>query len=30
VAIGPEEIKVKQEKVKTVLDWPTSSGVKNV
>ena len=30
VVIRLEGIKMKQEKVKIVLDWPTSSGVKDV
>ena len=30
VVIRPEEIKIEQEKVKIVLDWLTSSKVKNV
>jgi len=30
VVIGPEEIKMKEEKAKGVLDWPTPKGVKNI
>ena len=30
VVIGPEGIKMEEEKVKEVLDWPTLKGVKNV
>jgi len=30
VIIGPEGIKMKEEKVKDVLDWLTSQEVKNV
>jgi len=30
VVIGPEGIKIKEEKMKEVLDWPTLKGVKNV
>ena len=30
VVIGPEGIKIEEEKVKGVLDWPTSKEVKNV
>jgi len=30
VVIGPEEIKMKEEKTKGVLDWPTPKGVKNI
>ena len=30
VVIGPEEIKMEEEKVKGVLDWPTPKCVKNV
>ena len=28
--IGPEGIKIEEEKVKGVLDWPTQKGVKYV
>jgi len=28
--IRPERIKIEEEKVKGVLDWPTPKGVKNV
>jgi len=28
--IGPERIKIKEEKVKEVLDWPTPKEVKDV
>jgi len=30
VVIGPEEIKIEQKKIKTVLDWPTPQGVKDI
>ena len=30
VVIGPEVIKIKEEKMKGVLNWPTSKGVKDV
>jgi len=30
VAIGLEIIKMKKEKIKDILDWPTPKGVKNV
>ena len=30
VVIGPEGIKMEEEKVKDVLDWPTPKGAKNV
>ena len=30
MVIGPEGIKTEKEKVKGVLDWPTSKCVKNV
>ena len=30
MVIGPEGIKIEKEKVKGVLDWPTSKCVKNV
>ena len=30
VVIGLEEIKIKKEKVKVVLDWPVSKSVKKV
>ena len=30
VVIGPEGIKMEEEKVKGVLDWPTQKGVKDV
>ena len=30
VIIGPKGIKMKEEKVKEVLDWPTFIGVKNI
>ncbi len=30
VVIGPEEIKIEEEKVKGVLDWLTLKGVKDV
>ena len=30
VVIGPEKIKIEEEKVKWVLDWLTSKGVKNI
>ena len=30
VVIGLEEIKIKEEKVKGVLDWPTPKGVKDI
>ena len=30
VVIEPEEIKIEEEKVKGVLDWPTSKEVKNI
>ena len=30
VIIGPKRIKIEEEKVKGVLDWPTLKGVKNV
>ena len=30
VVIGPEEIKIEQEKIKAVLDWPTLNKIKNV
>jgi len=30
MVIGPEEIKMKEEKVKEVLDWPALKGVKNI
>ena len=30
VVIGPEGIKMEEEKVKGVLDWPTLKGVKDV
>ena len=29
VVIGPERIKMKEEKIKGVLDWPTLKGVQN-
>jgi len=30
VVIGPERIKIEKEKVKGVLDWPTTKCIKNV
>ena len=30
VVIGPEEIKIEEEKVKCVLDWLALKGVKNI
>jgi len=30
VVIGPERIKMKEEKVKGILDWPTLKRVKNI
>jgi len=30
VVIGPERIKMKEDKVKGVLDWPTSKYVRDV
>ena len=30
VVIGPERIKMEEEKIKGVLDWPTLKGVKDV
>jgi len=30
VVIGPERIKMEKEKVKGILDWLTSKGVKNI
>jgi len=30
IVIGPEGIKMEEEKVKGVLDWPTPKGVKNI
>ena len=30
VVIGPDGIKMEEEKVKGVLDWPTPEGVKNI
>jgi len=30
IVMGPEGIKIKEEKVKRVLDWPTSKRVKNI
>ena len=30
VVIGSDRIKIEEEKVKGVLDWPTSKGVKNI
>jgi len=30
VVIGPEEIKMEEEKMKRVLEWLTSKGVKNI
>jgi len=30
VVIRPEEIKVEEEKVKRILNWPTSKGVKDI
>ena len=30
VVIGPEEIKMEEEKIKRVLEWLTSKGVKNI
>ena len=28
--MGPDRIKIEKEKVKRVLDWPTSKGAKNI
>jgi len=28
--IGPKEIKIEEEKIKSILDWLTSKGVKDV
>ena len=30
VVIGPDEIKIEEEKMKEVLDWPIFQGVKNI
>ena len=30
VVMGPDRIKIEKEKVKRVLDWPTSKGAKNI
>jgi len=30
MVIGPEEIKIKEEKIKGVLDWPIPKRVKNI
>jgi len=30
VVIGPERIKMEEEKVKGILDWPTLKRVKNI
>ncbi len=30
VVIGPERIKIKKEKVKDILNWPTLKGVKDI
>jgi len=30
VVIGPKEIKIEEEKIKSILDWLTSKGVKDV
>ena len=30
VVIGPERIKMEEEKVKDILDWPTLKGVKDI
>jgi len=30
VVIGLEKIKIKEEKMKEVLDWPTPKGVKDI
>jgi len=30
VVVGPDGIKIEEEKVKEVLDWPTSQEVKNI
>ena len=30
VVIGPERIKIEEEKIKEVLDWPTPKYIKNI
>jgi len=30
VVIGPDEIKIEEEKMREVLDWPMPKGVKNI
>ena len=30
MVIGPEDIKMEEEKMKGILDWPTSKYVKNI
>jgi len=30
IVIGPERIRMEKEKIKSVLDWPTSKKVKNI
>ena len=30
VVIGPERIKMKEEKVKDIVDWLTPKGIKNI